>query len=79
MITFYATPIIYQENFVPKKYQLFLRLNPLANIITFNRGIIFEKTIYFNLFILALIISFSAFILSLLFFRHFEKKVVDLI
>jgi ABC-type polysaccharide/polyol phosphate export systems, permease component len=75
MITFYATPIIYQENFVPKKYQLFLRLNPLANIITFNRGIIFEKTIYFNLFILALIISFSAFILSLLFFRHFEKKV----
>ena len=79
MIGFYATPVIYQETFVPKKYHLFLRLNPLANIITFNREIIFNKTVNINLFILALIIGFFAFIFSLLIFRRFEKKVVDLI
>jgi lipopolysaccharide transport system permease protein len=79
MIGFYATPVIYQENFVPQKYYLFLRLNPLANIITFNREIIFNKNVHFEMFFFALIISFFAFIFSLLIFRLFEKKIVDLI
>jgi lipopolysaccharide transport system permease protein len=34
MILFYATPVIYTEAMVPEKYRIFLRMNPLASLIT---------------------------------------------
>lgn len=80
LIFFYATPVLYPENFVPKNLAfVLLYFNPMALIISFSRQIIFKNQIKIELLFISLIISSFVFILGVLFFRKFEKKVTDLI
>lgn len=80
LIFFYATPVIYPENLVPKNLSLaLLYFNPIALIINFSRQIIFKNQVKVDLWLISLIISFFIFVLGILFFRKFEKKIVDLI
>lgn len=80
MIFFYATPILYPENFIPKNLSLFLLyFNPIALVINFSHQILFKNQIKIELLLISLIISFFVFILGILFFRKFEKKIADLI
>lgn len=79
MIFFYATPILYPENFIPKKFGFLLYLNPIALVIDFSHQLLFNNQIKIELLLISLIISFFVFILGILFFRKFEKKIADLI
>lgn len=80
MMFFYATPILYPENLIPKKLNLMLlSLNPIALILNFSRQIIFKNKIKIELLLISLIISIFIFISGILFFRKFEKKIADLI
>lgn len=79
MIFFYATPILYSESIIPKKYLWLAMINPLALIISFVRNLLFHDSIRIDLFIISLAISFIIFLVGIFFFRKFEKKIVDLI
>ena len=45
MLWFYATPILYNTNIIPVRFQTAYRLNPMVSIITSYRDILFYKTI----------------------------------
>lgn len=79
MILFYATPILYSENIVPQKYQWLAKINPLALVLGFTHDLLFKDKLRVDLIMFSLVISFVIFIFGLLFFRKFEKKIVDLI
>lgn len=79
MILFYATPILYAQESIPKKYLWFVMINPLALVISFIRNLLFKNTIKIDLFVISLIISLAVFVAGIVFFRKYEKKVVDLI
>lgn len=79
MMLFYATPILYSEGYIPKKYFWFVTINPLALIISFVRNLFFKDTLRVDLFMTSLIISLVIFLAGIIFFRKFEKKIVDLI
>jgi len=80
LIFFYATPVIFPENLVPKNLSLaLLYFNPIALIINFSRQIIFKNQVKVDLLLISLFISFFIFVLEILFFRGFEEKIVDLI
>ena len=41
MLGFYATPIVYQGEMLPKKFQIFLKLNPMAQLVEEYRSILY--------------------------------------
>ena len=41
MLGFYATPIVYQANMLPEKFQWVLNLNPMAQLIEAYRAILY--------------------------------------
>ena len=41
MLGFYATPIVYQGEMLPKKFQIFLKLNPMAQLVEAYRSILY--------------------------------------
>ena len=73
-LLFYATPIIYSVDMFPLKYRWILKINPLANIITAYRDIIFYKqmpdviTVTFTLIFSVMLVSIGYII-----FRKVEK------
>lgn len=80
VILFYATPILYPESFIPKRLSLFLLyFNPISLVISFSRQLLFENKIKMWLLLISFITSLLVFILGILFFRKFEKKIADLI
>lgn len=79
MILFYATPILYSDNVIPKKFLWMTVINPLALIISFIRNLLFKNSIRVDLFVMSLLISSIIFLVGIFFFRKFEKKIVDLI
>ncbi len=80
MILFYAVPILYPENFMPERLKPFLLyFNPIALVINFSHQLLFKNQIKIELLLISLIISTLVFILGILFFRKFEKKIADLI
>lgn len=79
LIFFYTTPILYSENLIPQKYQLFIKINPLALTINFTHDLIFKNKARFDLIAISLLISFIVFLFGIFFFRRFEKKIADLI
>lgn len=71
---FYATPIIYSVEMFPEKFRWILQINPLANIITEYRDIIFYKQMP-NIPILIGTAAFSIVlvVVGYLIFRKVEK------
>ena len=41
MLGFYATPIVYQASMLPQKFQIFLKINPMAQIVEAYRSILY--------------------------------------
>ncbi|MCR4313009.1 MAG: ABC transporter permease [Candidatus Roizmanbacteria bacterium] len=79
LVFFYATPILYSENLVPMKYLWLVKINPLGLVTTFAHDLLFRDKLSFNLIISSSVISLVFFILGVIFFKKFEKKIVDLI
>lgn len=79
MILFYATPIIYPESLIPVNYKFILYLNPLALLITFIRTLIFKGDFRLDLYLLSLPVSLLTFVVGIILFKKFSKKIADLI
>lgn len=79
MVIFYVTPIIYSENLIPDGYKFLLNLNPISLSIISTRSFIFEHYFRMDLFCLSLFISVLVFVAGVLFFKKFEKLMIDMI
>ncbi|OGK32265.1 hypothetical protein A3F57_03745 [Candidatus Roizmanbacteria bacterium RIFCSPHIGHO2_12_FULL_36_11] len=79
MIIFYATPIIYPESLIPAKFKFMLYLNPLALLIAFIRNLLFRSDFRLHLYLLSFPMSLFIFLLGIILFKNFNKKVADLI
>lgn len=76
----FLSPIFYPESAVPERYLFLIKINPLAEIISFVRDI-FYWGIFPNIFIyfIGLIMSFIFFVISLYFFRFAKKGFSDVL
>ncbi|MCL5797601.1 MAG: ABC transporter permease [Patescibacteria group bacterium] len=79
MMLFYVTPIIYPSSIIPTNLKSLIMLNPLSQVIVFTRELFFSNIVRLDLFMTSLLFSLTFFILGIIFFRKFEKKMVDLI
>ena len=71
---FYATPIIYSVEMFPEKFRWILQINPLANIITAYRDIIFYKQMpNIPIFLGTAAFSIILVIIGYIVFRRVEK------
>ncbi len=78
MALFYATPIVYSLDMIPKQYQFIINLNPMAPIIQAYRDILFYKRMpnFESLGIVALI-SFAILVIGYLIYKRFERNFVE--
>ena len=79
MIFFYAPPVIYPESIIPSQYKIIFHLNPLAQLITLIRSLLFKGDFRLDLYLLSFPISLIAFLLGVVLYRKFSKKIADLI
>src|SRR3989338_3208015 len=77
MIFFYATPIIYPHSLFPTDYKFILYLNPLALLITLLRDLLFKSDFRLDLYLLSFPASIVTFILGVVLFKKFDKKIAD--
>ena len=79
MFLFYATPIIYPETLIPNDYKFILYLNPLALLITLIRMLLFKGDFRPDLYLYSFPISLLTFIVGVILFKRYSKKIADLI
>ena len=74
----YATPIIYPLSIVPERFRTFYLLNPMAGVIDGYRKILLHQTAPdFGALLLAALVSCATFVAGLLYFKHVEFKLPD--
>lgn len=79
LIFFYITPILYSEALIPAKFKFLIMINPLSQIIIFTHDLLFKDILRVDLIIYSFLTSIFIFFFGVIFFRKFEKKIVDLI
>ena len=73
---FFATPIFYPMNIIPYRYERFLHLNPLSDIITGSRDVLIYGSIPgWKVFVYPLVASVLILLLGILIFRLLENKI----
>ncbi len=79
-VLLYASPIIYPITMMPEKIQNWLLVNPLAFIINYSKeGLISNNFTKVGYFFLLLLGTSLIFIVSMLVYKKYEKKVAELI
>ncbi len=78
MLGFYATPIVYQGEMLPKKFQIFLKLNPMAQLVEAYRSILY----YHRLPDMTMLVvwglgSIVLLVVGYLIFKKLEKSFVE--
>ncbi len=78
MLGFYATPIVYQGEMLPKKFQIFLKLNPMAVLVEAYRSILY----YHRLPDMTMLVvwglgSVALLVVGYLIFKKLEKSFVE--
>jgi ABC-type polysaccharide/polyol phosphate export permease len=74
---FYFSPIIYSLDFVPKKYHLVFRLNPLLYILSGFRSAIYDgKLPTMEYIAMSFVCSFLCLMFGYLLFRHYQDSFV---
>lgn len=78
MLGFYATPIVYQGEMLPKKFQIFLKLNPMAQLVETYRSILY----YHRLPDMTMLVvwglgSVALLVVGYLIFKKLEKSFVE--
>ena len=78
MLGFYATPIVYQGEMLPKKFQIFLKLNPMAQLVEAYRSILY----YHRLPDMTMLVvwglgSVALLVVGYLIFKKLEKSFVE--
>ncbi len=79
-VLMYAAPIVYPLALVPEKFRQVFLLNPLAFIINYSKqGLIGNQFTNFWHFIILIFSIAIVFVISVLVFRKYEKRVAELI
>ena len=78
MLGFYATPIVYQANMLPEKFQWVLNLNPMAQLVEAYRSILYYHQMP-NWLMIGIwgTVSVILLILGYLIFKKLEKSFVE--
>lgn len=78
MLGFYATPIVYQANMLPEKFQWVLNLNPMAQLVETYRSILYYHQMP-NWLMIGIwgTVSVILLILGYLIFKKLEKSFVE--
>lgn len=78
MLGFYATPIVYQGEMLPKKFQIFLKLNPMAQLVEAYRSILYyHRMPDMTMLIIWGLGSVAILIIGYLIFKKLEKSFVE--
>lgn len=78
MLAFYVTPIVYDPNVIPAKYQWAIKINPMAQIINAYRDVLYYKQFPdLNALGILGIISVFALAISYLIFKRLERNFVE--
>ena len=78
MLGFYATPIVYLGSMLPEKFQIFLKLNPMAQLVEAYRAILYyHKFPDIKMMTIWGIGSFIILIIGYLIFKKLEKSFVE--
>ena len=79
-LLFWLTPIIYQFETVPERYRFFfLYLNPLTPLIGSWRELFMLNTLHWNWIIMAILGSIVIFMLGLLIFQRFNRRLDEIL
>ena len=78
MLGFYATPIVYQASMLPEKFQIFLKINPMAQLVEAYRSILYYHQMP-DMFMLTVwgIGSVIVLVLGYLIFKKLERSFVE--
>lgn len=78
MLGFYATPIVYQANMLPEKFQWALKINPMAQIVEAYRAILYyHKMPDWEMLGIWGILSVILLVLGYMIFKKLEKSFVE--
>ena len=78
MLGFYATPIVYQGEMLPKKFQIFLKLNPMAQLVEAYRSILYyHRMPDMTMLIIWGLGSVALLVIGYLIFKKLEKSFVE--
>ena len=78
MLGFYATPIVYQGEMLPKKFQIFLKLNPMAQLVEAYRSILYyHRMPDMTMLIIWELGSVALLVVGYLIFKKLEKSFVE--
>lgn len=78
MLGFYATPIVYQGEMLPKKFQIFLKLNPMAQLVEAYRSILYyHKMPDMTMLVIWGLGSVALLVVGYLIFKRLEKSFVE--
>lgn len=78
MLGFYATPIVYQGEMLPKKFQIFLKLNPMAQLVEAYRSILYyHKMPDMTMLVIWGLGSVALLVVGYLIFKKLEKSFVE--
>ena len=78
MLGFYATPIVYQGEMLPEKYQIFLKLNPMAQLVEAYRSILYYHRLPdMTMLVIWGLGSIALLIVGYLIFKKLEKSFVE--
>ena len=78
MLGFYATPIVYQGEMLPKKFQIFLKLNPMAQLVEAYRSILYYHRLPdMTMLIIWGLGSVALLVVGYLIFKKLEKSFVE--
>ena len=78
MLGFYATPIVYQGEMLPKKFQIFLKLNPMAQLVEAYRSILYyHRMPDMTMLVIWGLGSAALLVVGYLIFKKLEKSFVE--
>ena len=80
MLWFYVTPVVYSIDMIPKKFQFLFQLNPMTQIITAYREILYYKQVpdILNLIIL-FVLCLALLVVGYLIFNKCEKRFAEVL
>lgn len=78
MLGFYATPIVYQGEMLPKKFHIFLKLNPMAQLVEAYRSILYyHRMPDMTMLVIWGLGSVALLVVGYLIFKKLEKSFVE--
>lgn len=78
MLGFYATPIVYLGNMLPEKFQIFLKLNPMAQLVEAYRSILYYHQMPdMTMLVIWAIASIVILVVGYMIFKKLEKSFVE--